>query len=47
MPVALKRFASPERMRWLYDYHVDWERHVSATRGLASGRRGPLRVDAP
>jgi FAD-dependent urate hydroxylase len=47
MPVALKRFASPERMRWLYDYHVDWERHVSATGVSPRGRRGPLRVEAP
>jgi 2-polyprenyl-6-methoxyphenol hydroxylase-like FAD-dependent oxidoreductase len=31
MPFALKRFASPERMRWPDDHHVDWERRVSDT----------------
>ena len=31
MPMALKRFASPERMRWLYDHHIDWEHRVPET----------------
>jgi FAD-dependent urate hydroxylase len=35
MPMALKRLASPERMRWLYDHHVDWERRVADTQVAA------------
>lgn len=35
MPVALKRFASPERMRWLYDHHIDWEPRIAGTAATA------------
>jgi FAD-dependent urate hydroxylase len=31
MPMALKRFSSRERMRWLYDHHIDWDRRVTDT----------------
>jgi FAD-dependent urate hydroxylase len=37
MPFALKRFASPERMLWLYDHHIDWERRVSDTEAAVPG----------
>jgi hypothetical protein len=35
MPMVLKRLVSSERMRWLYDHQIDWERRVADTQAAA------------
>jgi hypothetical protein len=35
MPMVLRRLASSECMRWLYDRHIDWERRVADTQAAA------------